>query len=106
MTKWRYGTRVPDIKSRTWRCRNVKWIKLKQSFPRCAYLMTIGGSKLTNRAEQAGMHGRGSDPGFQPACKFSASKSASHHFIRHFKMWTAAVWDDRASRMRGPESRL
>ena len=82
ISKWRYGTRVPDIKSRKWRCRNVKWIKLKYSFPRCVYLMPIGMSKFAKRAEQPGMHGRGSEPGFQLACKCSASKSASHHVTK------------------------
>ena len=42
--------------------------------------MTIGGSKLTKRAEQPEMHDRVSQPGFQSAGKFSAGKSASHHF--------------------------
>ena len=93
MSKRRYGTRVPDIKSRNWRCRNVKWVKLKYCFPRCANLMTIGWSNLAKRAEQLGMRGRGSEPGFQLACEFSASETASYHCL-----------DGRANRLYKPSN--
>ena len=104
MSKLRYGTRVPDIKSRNWRYRNVKWIKLKDSFPRCAYLMTSGRSKLAKRAEQPEMHGMGSEPGFQLARKFSASKSASHHCLRQNRLYKppTAIEGTRARSERSP----